>query len=332
MSNLRRVFITEPLPKYELAFKLIGDQADVEVSEVFYDIVPSEKLKHCVATIVGDSRITGESLAEADELLLIQKFGVGLNTIDTAACSKKGICVCNLPGVNALDVAEYVVGGMISFLRGFLNMDRAARIVSWDERPNLIGERLSGKTVGIIGFGNIGREVSRLLQPFEAKIFVYDKYVSKEIKKEFGVVDSELNVLLRESDIVTIHVPLTDETVGLISDDEFEIMKPSAVLINASRGKIVDENALCRALESGKIRGAIIDVYAEEPPKKDNPLFKLRNTQLSIHTAGWTKEAFEESMRSCSKNIIRVLKGEIPENIANNPQDFGKLKIFKKML
>lgn len=313
----KRVLITEPLPMYEVAVNILQDHAEVKVSKVFYDIVPADNLKGCDAVIVGDSKVTEESLSEADKLRLVQKFGVGVDTIDLDACSKRGVYVCNLPGVNAIDVAEYVVGAMISCLRGFMKMDEAARRVAWDERPNLIGERLSGKTVGIIGFGNIGRNVARLLEPFKVKILVYDPYVDVEAKKRFGVVDSDLYTLLRESDIVTLHVPLTEETRGLIGYDELKTMKSSAILINAARGGIVDENALYKALSEGRIRGAVIDVYAEEPPRRDNPLFKLRNVQFSLHTASWTREVFEEMMRLSSMNVIKVLKGEKPENIVN---------------
>ena len=312
-----RVLITEPLPMYEVAIDLLQAYAEVEVSNVFYDVVPAERLKGCEAVIVGDSKITGESLSEADKLLLVQKFGVGVDTIDLDACSKRGIYVCNLPGVNAIDVAEYVVGAMISCLRGFLRMDEAARRAAWDERPNLIGERLKGKTVGIIGFGNIGRTVARLLEPFKVKILVYDPYVDAETKMKLGVVDSDLSTLLKESDIVTLHVPLTEETHGLVGYEELKSMKPSAILINAARGGVVDENALYKALSEGRIRGAVIDVYAEEPPRRDNPLFRLKNVQLSLHTASWTKQVFEEMMRLCSENVIRVLKGEKPKNIVN---------------
>ncbi|MCD6530461.1 phosphoglycerate dehydrogenase [Candidatus Bathyarchaeota archaeon] len=313
----KRVLITEPLPMYDVAVDLLQAYAEVEVSEVFYDIVPAEKIRGCRAIIVGDSKISEQSLSEADDLLLVQKFGVGVDTIDLDACSKRGIYVCNLPGVNAIDVAEYVVGAMISYLRRFMRMDEAARRAAWDERPNLIGERLSGKTVGIIGFGNIGRNVARLLEPFKVRVLVYDPYVDMETKKKLGVADSDLSTLLRESDIVTLHVPLTEETRGLIGYDELKSMKSSAILINAARGGIVDEDALYKALSEGVIRGAVIDVYAEEPPQKDNPLLRLENVQLSLHTASWTREVFEEMMRLCSMNVISVLEGAKPKNIVN---------------
>jgi len=312
-----KVFITEPLPFIEEAIKILENYAKVEVSKRFYGVVPAGKLRGCVAVIVGDTLIDENSLEDANELRLVQKAGVGVNTIDIEACTKRGIYVCNLPGVNAVDVAEYVIGAMISSLRDFPRMDRAARKAAWDERPKLIGERLSGKKVGVIGLGRIGREVVRLLKPFNVKVLVYDPYINEEVAEKFNVRKVDLETLLRESDIVTIHAPLTDETRGLIGKEELEIMKPSAILINAARGSIVNEKDLYHALRAGKIRFAVIDVWTEEPLKPGNPLFELENVQLSIHTASWTRQAFQDTMRLSAQNVLRVIKGEKPLNIVN---------------
>jgi len=312
-----KVFITEPLPFIEEAIKILEKHVEIEISEGFYDAVPAEKLRGCVAVIVGDTLINETSLEDADELRLVQKAGVGVDTIDVKACTKRGIYVCNLPGVNAIDVAEYVIGAMISSLRDFPRMDRAARKAAWDERPKLIGERLTGKKVGVIGLGRIGREVIRLLKPFNVEVLVYDPYISEDLAEEFNVRKVDLKTLLRRSDIVTIHAPLTDETRGLIGKEELEIMKPSAVLINAARGSIVNEKDLYHALRAGKIRFAVIDVWAEEPLKPGNPLFELENVQLSIHTASWTRQAFQDLMRLSAQNIVRVIKGEKPLNVVN---------------
>ena len=314
-----KVFITEPLPFVEEAVKILEEYSTVEVSEEFYSVVPSEKLRGCVAVIVGDSVISEASLEGADELRLVQKLGAGVNTIDLEACAKRGIYVCNLPGVNALDVAEYVIGAMILSLRDFPRMDRAARKAAWNQRPKLVGERLTGKKVGIIGLGRIGREVVRLLRPFNVEVLAYDPYVSNELAEKLKVRRTDLKTLLQESDIVTIHTPLTEETRGLIGKEELEMMKPTAILINAARGSIVDERELYHALKNGKIRFAVIDVWAEEPLKPGNPLFELENVQLSIHTASWTRQAFTDLMRLSAKNVIRIIKGEEPLNIVNKP-------------
>ncbi|MEM2110717.1 MAG: NAD(P)-dependent oxidoreductase [Candidatus Bathyarchaeia archaeon] len=313
-----KVFLTEPIPHYEILVDLLREYAETKVSDIFPKIVPPESLKGCIAVVVGDSIIDAESLKYADELKLVQKFGAGINTIDIKACDSRGIYVCNIPGVNALDVAEYVIGAMISSLRGFLRMDEAARRAAWDERPALIGERLSNKTVGIIGLGRIGCEVTRLLKPFKGiKILAYDPYVAPSLAESLGVKMVDLKTLLEESDIVTIHVPLSEETKGLICERELNYMKTSAVLINTARGQIVEEKALYQALKNGRIKYAVIDVWAEEPLKPGNPIFELRNVQLSIHTASWTHQFFEEAMKLCAENVIRVVKGEKPLNIVS---------------
>lgn len=314
-----RVFIAEPLPKIDLAIRLLAAFIQVEVSPVFHDTVPSDALRDCVAVIVADTHISEQSLSEATELKLVQKFGVGVNTIDVEACTRRNVYVCNLPGLNAIDVAEYVVGAMVSGLRGFVRMDRAARNAAWEQRPALVGERLTGKTIGVVGLGRIGREVVRLLQPFHVTVTAYDPHVDRAQAESLGVTLVDLPAVLARSDIVTIHAPLTEETVGLIGQEELDAMKPNALLINTARGPIVDEQALHHALRDGKLGFAILDVWAEEPLQPGNPIFAVENTQLSIHTASWTHQFFEDAMRHCCENVIRVTEGTAPRNVVNLP-------------
>ncbi len=314
---MKRVWITEPLPRACVGVKELGGYAVTEVSDVFYAVIPSEKLKVFDAIIIGDARLTEESLAYADKLKVVQKFGAGYDTIALDACAKRGIYVCTMPGLNAVDVAEYTVGAIISALRGFMRMDDTARRAAWSERAILIGERLKGKVVGVIGLGKIGCEVVRLLKPFNVKVLAYDPYVNQMTVRELDVTLTDLNKLLEESDVVTIHTPLTAETRGLIGWREFALMKPSTVLVNTARGPIVDEEALYKALNKGKISGAVIDVYTQEPLQPENPLLKLKNAQLSIHTACWTRQFFEDGMKFCAENVVRVFNGEKPRNIVN---------------
>lgn len=314
-----RVLIAEPLPKIDLALRLLAASVHVEVSQVFHDTVPSDEVRECIAVIVADSHVTKQSLSEATELQLVQKFGVGVNTIDVEACTQRNVYVCNLPGLNAIDVAEYVVGAMVSGLRGFLRMDRAARNAAWEQRPTLVGERLTGKTIGVVGLGRIGREVVRLLQPFHVTVTAYDPHIDRGPAESLGVTLVDLPTLLSEADIVTIHAPLTEETVGLIGRAELDAMKPNALLINTARGPIVDEHALRHALRDGNLGFAILDVWAEEPLQPGNPLFAVENTQLSIHTACWTHQFFEDAMRHCCENVIRIMEGTPPRNAVNHP-------------
>jgi D-3-phosphoglycerate dehydrogenase len=314
-----KVLIAEPIPCTEVAVKALGPHAEVEVSPAFYENVPPTMLRGCSAVIVADSFIMGPSLAEADNLEIVQKFGVGVNTIAVDECARRGIYVCNIPGINALDVAEYAVGAMTSVLRGFMRLDRAARRGAWSERPSLVGERLTGKTVGIVGFGKIGQEVARLLGPYGVTLLAYDPYVDPVAASERGVRLVGLPELLSRSDIVTIHVPLTDSTRALIGERELGQMRPSSILINTSRGPVVDEAALYAALSRNSIGYAVIDVWSKEPIDPANKMLGLENVQLSLHQASWTRHFFEAGMGLCAENVLRVLRGEAPQNAVNAP-------------
>jgi len=312
-----KVWIAEPIPCTDVAVRKLSPYAEVEVSPIFYQHVPPQKLRGCNAVIIADSFLLEESLVDADELLIVQKFGVGVNTIALDGCSERGIYVCNIPGINSIDVAEFAVGSMVASLRGFARLDSAARRGAWSERPSLVGERLGGKTVGIIGFGKIGREVARLLHPFKVRLLVYDPYVDSKEVRDGNAQAVGLDELLSASDIVTIHVPLTVETRAMIGSRELGLMKRSSILINTSRGPVVDEEALCKALKQGRIRHVVIDVWSKEPIDPKNEILKLENTQLSLHQASWTREFFEIGMEFCAENVLRVLRGEEPQNIVN---------------
>ncbi|MBO3802594.1 MAG: hypothetical protein JTT11_01760 [Candidatus Brockarchaeota archaeon] len=312
-----KVWIAEPIPCTDVAVEKLSPHAEVEVSPVFYEKVPPGKLKGCNAVIIADSFLLEESLVGAEGLRVVQKFGVGFNTIAAEECGRRGIYVCNIPGINSLDVAEFVVGSMISSLRGFARLDSAARRGAWSERPSLVGERLSGKTVGIIGFGKIGREVARLLGPFKVRILVHDPYVDPKAAGDAGALAVSLEELLSASDVVTIHVPLTEETKAMIGARELGLMKPTSTLINTARGPVVDEEALRTALKEKTIRHAVVDVWSREPVDPGNEILKLENAQLSLHQASWTREFFEAGMEFCAENVLRVMRGERPLNVVN---------------
>lgn len=311
------VYITEPLPMVEEMVKLLEDAGvKVEVSETFHEYVPDELIVGVDGVIVADSRITPGSVEKARRLRIIQKFGVGVDTIPVEVCRRRGVYVCNIPGVNSLDVAEFTLAAVLSILHRIRERDQMAREARWSDRPKVLSERLTGKTVGIIGFGRIGRQVARLLKPFKARVLVYDPYVTVDVVEEHGAEKVEdLTTLLKLSDIITLHVPLTDETRHMIGRRELELMKPDAVLVNTSRGPVVDEEALYEALRAGRIKAAHIDVWTTEPVPRDNPMLKLGNAQLSLHQASWSVDFFREAARFCAENVLRTLRGEKPLNI-----------------
>ncbi|MCD6443688.1 phosphoglycerate dehydrogenase [Candidatus Bathyarchaeota archaeon] len=315
--NPPSVYITEPLPMVEEMVKLLEDAGiEVEVSEVFHEYVPEDWIMEVDGIVVADSRITPESVKKARRLRIVQKFGVGVDTIPVEVCRRRGVYVCNIPGINSLDVAEFTLAAILSILHRIRERDLMAREARWDDRPKVLSERLTGKTVGIIGFGRIGRQVARLLKPFKTRVLVYDPYVNVSLVEEYGAEKVEdLTQLLKGSDIVTLHVPLTDETNRMIGRRELKLMKPDAILINTSRGAVVDEEALYDALKTGRIRAAHIDVWTTEPVPENNPILRLENAQLSLHQASWSIEFFKEAARFCAENILRVLRGLKPLNV-----------------
>ncbi|MEM3105099.1 MAG: NAD(P)-dependent oxidoreductase [Candidatus Bathyarchaeia archaeon] len=312
-----RVYITEPIPMYEKMINLLRRfGVEAEASKVFHEYVPEDKLLDFDGIIVADSKIPSRPIEKTEKLKIIQKFGVGVDNIPVELCKNRQIYVCNIPGINSLDVAEFTLAAILSILHRIRERDHMARKAEWSARPKVLSERLTGKIVGIIGFGRIGRQVAMLLKPFKVKILVYDPYISDETIRNAGVERSErLEQLLKVSDVVTIHTPLTEETRHMIGWRELNIMKRNAILVNTSRGAVVDEEALYRVIKSGRLKSAHIDVWSIEPVPKSNPMLKLRRVQLSLHQASWSVNFFTEAAEFCVENIMRVFKGQKPLNV-----------------
>lgn len=301
----------------DIEFIVINDLSDKE--KVF------EALRRADA-VIGDYTfripITAEMCKEMKNVRVIAQPSTGYDHIDVEACAKAGVPVANIGGANAVSVAEYTIMVALALLRRLILAHTSTlrgEWLQWDLMEMGTYE-LQGKTWGIIGFGRIGREVAKRLRPFEVKILYYDKVrFPKEVEEEYRVEYAPLPKLLRSSDIVSIHVPLTPETRGMIGERELRLMKPTAILINPARGEIVDEEALARALREGWIMGAAVDVYSREPPGPDHPLLNLgeANVILTPHIAGATTDARSRIIQVTIENIVRVLKGEKPINVVN---------------
>jgi len=280
-------------------------------------------------------KITGRVMDASPNLKGIVVWGVGYDHVDIEAASERGIYVANTRGSNAESVAEHVFGLILCLSRKIHQLDHFIRAGKWTIKeesgipPELVAQDLYGKTIGIIGLGAIGSRVARIAQGFCMRILAYDPYISLERAKEIGAELVDLEKLLKESDFVTIHVPLTEETKGLIGTRELNMMKKTAYIINTSRGPVVDENALIKALEEGKIAGAGLDVFAKEPISLDNPLLKFDNVIVTPHCAGNSKEALEATSLMVSEEVIRILNDQIPKNLVNKWQLMkkGYLKI-----
>jgi D-3-phosphoglycerate dehydrogenase len=269
------------------------------------------------AVISRKGKITREHMQKsAGRLKIIARTGVGVDPsrVDLDAAKEFRVWITNQPGSNSVSVAELVFGQMIALVRHTFEANRAVKENRWGEYLKYIGTELAGKTVGIIGMGNIGTRVAIRARAFEMEFLVHDPYIPDAHVTALGGKRVELGELLAESDFVTIHCPLTAETKGMISAQQLALMKASAYLINAARGGIVDEDALYRALKQKKVAGAALDVVENEPPVKDHPLFQLDNVVLTPHLGAVTFEASQRGEWGAAEEVIRVLEGKKPKN------------------
>ena len=264
--------------------------------------------------------ITRELLSGADELRIISRTGGGLDNVDVNAATEREIVVTSNVGVNSTTVIEHVVTLMMSLTKRLFVLDSAVRGHNFGIRyKNLPGE-VRGKTLGLMGFGRIGSELGRLChQAFNMNILAYDPVLPDAIKAKFKewVRFVDMDTLFSESDVISVHTPLTPETHHVVGERMLSRMKPSAFLINTSRGPVVDEAALIRALKDEKIAGAGLDVFTEEPIQDDNPLLGLKNTILTPHTAALTTECVVRMATEAAQCVIDLFDGKIPPHVAN---------------
>ena len=257
--------------------------------------------------------VSARVIDASPRLKLIQKYGIGVDKIDLEAASRRGVPVAICAGVNAVAVAETAITLMLAVYKKLCvahNSLRAGQWLKWELRTGCY--ELWKKTVGLVGGGNIGRAVAkRLSHGFECQVLYYDAFrLPSETETAMGMTYTPFEDLIRRSDIVSLHVPLTTETRGLIGPRELSWMKPSAVLINTSRGGVVDENALIDALQRGTIAGAGLDVFAKEPPDRDNPLLQMDNVVVNPHNGGGTVDTMKRIIGHSFENILRIERGE----------------------
>ena len=272
-----------------------------------------ERIRAADIVIVGWTNLTKNIIDSAKKLKMISIWATTCHYVDLEAARERGIVVTHVPGYATEAVAEHAFALLLAAIRRLPSADKHVRTGDFDWRP-FGGSELAGKTLGIIGTGAIGCRVAEIAKALKMQILGYDKYPNLKKSEEIGMKYVDLYTLLKESDFVTLHVTLTSETEGLIGKKEIEAMKKGAVIINTSQGKVIDEKALIDALKSGKLSYAGLDVFEEEPPAKDDPLFKLDNTILSPHIGFHTVEATKRCTDICIDNVVKFLERH-PQNV-----------------
>lgn len=262
--------------------------------------------------------ITRRVVESCPTLKVVAQHGIGLDNIDVAACTAQGIRVLNVPDANYTSVAEHAMMFILACACKLMDGDRNVRRNNWKFRETNFPHDIAGKTLMVVAFGRIGRDVAKKALAMDMKVIAYDAYVDRKTMTQCGVEKVEtLEEGLVKADFVTIHAPLTPETRGMISNPQLAVMKPSAYLLNMGRGPVIDQKALYSALKEKHIAGAALDVFDQEPPEKDCPLFELDNILLSPHNAGDTYEAKQRCSARAAENLILALEGEATYNWFN---------------
>ncbi|KLO22045.1 2-hydroxyacid dehydrogenase [Marinitoga sp. 1197] len=305
------IHINDPLAE-EATTKLKDLLPEVKITIEHFDAEElKEKVKDFDVLVVRSAtKVTKDIIENGKNLKLIARAGMGLDNVDLEAAKEKNIKVINTPGANSLSVAELVVGYMLSIYRHIVTGTVSLREKRW-EKKTLKGVELTGKTLGIVGFGHIGKLVRKLVTGFDMKVLVFDVFeIPEEIQKEHNVKQVSMEELLKNADVITLHVPLNEKTRHLISDKEFEVMKNNVIIINAARGGVVDEEALLKYLENGKVLGAGLDVFETEPPVSEVQM-KLLNHPMVVatpHIGATTKEAQRRVGLELVDKIVEIVK------------------------
>lgn len=280
--------------------------------------IEPQQLDGANGVVVLTSRVTARSLANSQDLLVIGRFGVGYDSVDVAACTAADVLLFITVGAVDRPVAEATVGWMLALTHHVRMKDRLVREARWNDRPAYMGRELRDRTLGIVGFGGIGRSVVELLRNFGMqRPLAFDPFLKPETAAAAGVDLVPLDELLRRADFVSLHCPLNDQTRNLLGRRELALMRPDAYLINTARGGIVDEAALYDVLREGKIAGAAIDCFTVEPLNSPPPFAELDNVLLAPHCIAWTDELFRDIGRAACQGMIDVAHGRKPRGIVN---------------
>jgi len=329
-----KLFMTREIP--ERGLKKVKEHFEVDLwpeeapppKEV---IIERVKDKDALVSLLTDP-IDTEVMDAAPNLRIISQYAVGFDNIDVKAATERGIYVTNTPGVLTETVADFAFALLLAVARRVVEANHYVRSGQWKVAWHplmMLGTDVYGATLGIVGMGRIGQAVARRAKGFGMKILYYDVVSRPEIEREVGAKKVGLETLLKESDFVSLHVPLLPETYHMIGEKELKMMKPTAFLINTARGKVVDQKALYRALKEGWIAGAALDVFEQEPIPPDDPLLQLENVVLAPHAASASIETRSRMADIVAENLIAFKEGKVPPTLVNKdvvnvrPPGFG---------
>lgn len=310
----------------DIGLSVLAEQPHVEqrVFKEHRQQIGPDQVGDAQGVIVLTPAVTAESVSKADNLLVMARFGVGYDAVDVKACTGADVLVTITVGAVDRSVAEATIGWMIALSHNLRVKDGLLRAGRWDERTKYMGRELRDRTLGVIGLGGIARKTIELLRGFGMKQpLAFDPFVNQETAANHAVRLVSLEELLRQSDFVSIHCPLTDTTRGLIGARELALMKPDAYLLNTARGGIVDEDALYDALRNRRIAGAAVDCFAQEPVTSPHRFGELDNVMLAPHSIAWTDELFRDIGRAACQVMVDLSLGTKPRG-AVNPEVFDR--------
>jgi len=314
-----RVLVTDSLADSGLELLRASEGIELDYRPGLKDQALLDAVAESDALITrSGTAVTPELVSSGNRLRVIGRAGVGLDNVDVDACTTRGILVINAPTANIMSATEHTFAMLLALCRSIPAADASVKRGEWT-RSKFMGLELNGKILGIIGLGRIGSRVTVRARGFGMRVIAYDPYVNDSAFEKVGAERVTLDQLLAASDVITVHTPLTDETKGMIGEQEMTKLKPGVLLVNCARGGIYEEDALAAALDGGRIAGAAIDVYDDEPPGKDHPLLNVKNTVLSPHIGANTIEAQDRVAVQTAEMVVEALRGSIFVSAVNLP-------------
>ena len=313
-----KVVITDAeYPSFDIEKKILS-KLNVELTK-FQCKTEEELIRNCKdadAILNQYAKITPRVIEKLDNTKIIARYGIGVDNVALDAATKKGIFVTNVV-YDICDVADHTITLVLALTRKLFFVEKSVKKLEWDWKKFHPITRIKGKTVGIIGLGRVGRQVAKRIKGFDVNLLACDPYIPVDVFKAYNAKRVNYDTLLEQSDIVTVHVPLNNETRHMISTDQLKKMKKKAILINAARGGIVDEKALFKALKEKEIAGAGLDVLEQEPIQKDNPLLNLDNVIITPHMGWYSEDAVDEVQRIAAEQVLQCLQRKVPTNLVN---------------